>query len=861
MLLLTVLVAGVLLPLRQAGAGLLVPSREEQPEGVREAGLKWGMEGIRTAIEEGFLGVALTLTGNLLSGNPDPETLEVLLNQRLHIALARGDLPMAEDSWERLREAGLQPRPLLEGLHLYFTGGPDAVEPLLPVLRDRIQDPDSLAWLRLLEALILSRGDSVEAANEAFREAGRLAPNPLVREQFEIIRFREELAAGTYDEAGISALRESVRAMRGERAGFEAARLLAMALSRSGDSQAAIEVLNEHLAMPALREFNLRPDLLFLLAVIAGPDSARGRLALKQIIGEQAPPARQSTAMTLLAQNSTTAELREDLLQDIDGWLEEDPPHPLTDRLLAYKAYFLSQDRSYDQAEASARSLLDQFPSSAFADTALWILAYVSWNQSPPRYRTAADFLNQLRQRLEDPGQVLITGILIADCYFLNGDYASASDAYGAVFRDAPAARAASIFFQRVESEIKADRPASAAELINAASIDPRIEETVRWQAEWNLLDYLRREGRIDLAFERIQRILQPPDGDPQLSPSLDLRFRWLEARLTLEAGTATEAVRRTEFLMESLSGDRYTGLPDSLLEEVRSHLLLLRGEALIASGRKAEGIQSFSELRAAYPESGPAILSYLVESRSESGEDNLVSAQQSLVGLVDRFPSSEYAPIALWEAALNAEQRGLNIHLQEAIGILERLVSEYPDHELVYFARLKQGDLARRLNDFPTALLLYERILTQYPDHPERYRAEISRADCLMALGSQDSTRYDMAAIIYERNCLLPTVPLPVRMEAGFKWGHSLRQMGDLQGCEAAYWLLHERFVRDANMARSVVNEEVARYWLARVLFELGDIQIEKGELAKGRQIFQFITDMRLPGAALALRRLEALP
>jgi tetratricopeptide (TPR) repeat protein len=388
----------------------------------------------------------------------------------------------------------------------------------------------------------------------------------------------------------------------------------------------------------------------------------------------------------------------------------------------------------------------------------------------------------------------------------------------------------------------------------------PRISDESIWRAEWNLLDYLRRQERVEEAYQRIQSVLSGPSaGDPDVSPKLALRFRWLQARLTLEAGPPAEAINLVEDLMADLAEDDFGADPESLAE-VDGHLLLLRGEAQIASGMRDEGVSTFQLLRDRYPDSGASILSYLVESRTEAAAENLVSAQQSLIALVDRFPASEYAPVALWEAALNAEQRGLNIHLQESINILERLVSDYPSHELVYYARLKQGDLARRLNDFPTALLLYERLLAQFSTHPERYRAELSRADCLSALGSEDPDRFDQAAVIYERNCLLPTAPLSIRLEAGFKWAHALRQQDDDSGSEAVYWLLYDRFIKDEDLNRRIIHQAAGRYWMARVLLELGSIQFEQGEVASAKQVYQTILQMNLPGATLAQARLDSL-
>ncbi|HSH08837.1 MAG TPA: tetratricopeptide repeat protein [Oceanipulchritudo sp.] len=843
-------------------SGPLVPQSDNTEQQTARLRTKWELEGITTAIQSGFLAVADTLTRQMLDkGDLSSEMLADLYNYRLHISLVRGELEEARTVLSTMEEKGWSPNPLLEAFFRFFDGDLQTASERLSSLERFNLSPDDRAWSHLLEALILNRSGRTEAANEAFLVAERLAPTSLLRDQLEIIRYREELANGSYDDATISALRESVRSMRGERGGFEAARLLAVALNRAGDPAAAIEVLNTHLTLPGLREFNLRPDFLLLLGTIAGPGTPRGRLALEEIVSEDRNPARQSVALTLIAQSISSVPEKDSFLRNINAWLNQAPPHPLSDRLLAFRAFFLADNRSFTEAEASARLLVEQYPASPFVPDALRMLAYTSWNQTPPRYRTAADYLNRLRQRLPNSKEAFEAGVLIADCYFLNGDFASASDAYGAMLRDASVQEANSIFFQRILAEIGADRPSIAAELIDAARSDPRLTSEILWKADWNLIDYLRRNLRTVEAYQRIQKILEPAgEGTKPLSTAMRLRFRWLEARLTLEAGPPQEAVSMATILLQELGEGKFQDLPVDQLAEVESHLLLLKGEAEITSGQKSAGLATFSSLRDKFSRSGQAILSYLVESRSESDADNLVSAQQSLVALVDRFPTSEYAPIALWEAALNAEQRGLNIHLQEAIGILERLVNEYPSHELVYYARLKQGDLARRLNDFPTALLLYERILSQFPDHPERFRAEISRADCLMALGSEDPARFDMAAVIYERNCLLPTAPLPVRMEAGFKWAHALTQQGEKQDSEVVYWLLFERFILDKDMGQAIIHDEAGRYWVARVLLELGTLQSDKGEIAAARQIYETHLQMNLPGAALAQTRLDSL-
>lgn len=820
----------------------------------------WKLDALEAAISHGFFSVVENLGSELLEAAVTEEEQRRVFNALLQAALVQGKLASAQSSMEQMRAKGMAADPLLAAFLAFFEGRSEISRGELERLKSAGIPRPQQAWAALLDALLLSREGRTELANDRFLEAERLADTALLRDHFEVVRFREELASGNYSEAAVNSLRDSVRSMRGERGGFEAARLLAVALNGQGNRTEAIEVLNNHMAMPSLNETGLRPDFLLLMGMIAGPENPRGRLALRQLVSAAQDPQLAGIALALLGQSSSTPVLRDSLQNDLRTWLAAGDPHPLADRMLAYEAFLSLRNERFGEAETSASALLERYPNSLFRTTALRVLAFTSWAQTPPRYRTAAGYLNQLREELREPRESQEVGVLVADCYFLNEDYSSAADAYRAVLREVSPDFAQEVFFQLVVSEIRAGRAGEAGREIYNAYANPNIETVTLWRAEWNLLDHLRKAGRVEQAFDRLQEHFRREGPGAAVPPTLHLRMRWLLARLLFEVGRNAEALERCNQLLADLGSTRYASIPDSLIQEVESHLLLLKGEILFAEGAAEQALEVFASLRQAFPDSGPTILSYLVESRSESGEENLVSAERSLVDLVDRFPESEYAPIALWEAALTAEQRGLNTHLQEAISRLERLVTEYPEHSLVYFARLKQGDLARRLNDFPTALLLYERLLALYPGHPERFRAEISRADCLMALASDDPTRFDVAAVIYERNCLLPSAPLPVRLESGFKWANALLQQGDPEGSEVVFWLLYERFILDPDMNQRILSEPSGRYWMARVLLEMGNLQVEKGENASAVTLYQTLLGLDLPGSALAESRLQAL-
>jgi len=302
------------------------------------------------------------------------------------------------------------------------------------------------------------------------------------------------------------------------------------------------------------------------------------------------------------------------------------------------------------------------------------------------------------------------------------------------------------------------------------------LDVASRWEAEYNLLDAMREAGRIEDAFRRLRRLLDDDEADPR-EDRLEARLRWMEARLALDAGRVAEVPEMADRLIAWLRED--AELSDVERAAVESYVLLLKGEAFLRLGLRSDGVAVLMDLRERFPDSGPEMLSYLMESRLSAGENNVVDAQQSLVSLADRFPDSRYAPIALWEAALLAEQRGLDSAYREAMGLLERLLQRFPQHRLAFYARIKQADLSRKLNDFSTALQLYESILAEYPDDPERYRAELSRGDCLLARGSASAESLVAATVVFDRLFEDYRTPPDAAVEAGYKWVVALRQRG----------------------------------------------------------------------------------
>ena len=216
-------------------------------------------------------------------------------------------------------------------------------------------------------------------------------------------------------------------------------------------------------------------------------------------------------------------------------------------------------------------------------------------------------------------------------------------------------------------------------------------------------------------------------------------------------------------------------------------------------------------------------------------------------------------APLALLEAAQFAEKRGSENFYKEALSLLERLTSQYPSHELVYYARLRQGHLFRKLNQFGNAQQIYANLLNQYPEHPELHLALLSNADCQLAQAGDDLVRFEVAIKLLERLFLQPDLPPDVSVEAGYKLAFAHRQIGKSPAAQE---------VLGSNLDRFLLNPEEkvpqlgarGRYWMSRSILELGNLLEEVSVLDEAKIVYGLIEEKNLPGRGLANSRINQL-
>lgn len=821
----------------------------------------------RRALELGFPSVAAELYAQLLKTMPTSGAArDALILELVTAGLDDGRTDVAE-------------RALLS-----YEGAPNAAyhlrEGLVAIRRQRVEaaktalaatKPDDLAtgergWWYFLQGQVLEAGGDFAKARDAYQRASDAAASEMQRAHFILARERARLNLGDTTEAQLNTLRQNAERYQGKSVGYAYARQYAALLAARGRTAEAVEFLNSQLqALPA-GERAARDDFRLMLGLTAGVQRAEGRNALEGLLTSAVEPVLQRVALQLLVRDGADAVL----FAKLNELITAPVAHPiLADLLLARAQLGLSEKRvalverpgvhdsvalaNQAQADLDAKALLARFPNSELKPAALGLLADLSWEQR--RYRSAADYAAQARAELP-PGDVRASlGVMVAEAYFHAGDYAAAAEAYGVALGAVPTGvSAGTLIGQRVTSKILDGRLDEAARLLDEFAGHEGFGVVDRWQAEWTLARAFQTAGREADAYARVTALLAKSDeADATLPSALRARLAWLRARLSLDAD---EPKRTLEFAaaMAGLS----EGLEPELRSEVVASTRLLQAKAEFRLGRPEEALRGLAALRTEFPQSDAAVYSFIDEADYYAEHDRLDLAQARLTKLADEFKTHAYAPYALYRAALIAERRGEDQYYEEAYRILEGLVERYGGSEFLFHARLRQGDLARRLNDFPRAVLTYEHLINtySYARQPGVLSAQLALAACHRAqITDADVSHYESALTILERLQDFSEGPVDMRVEAGFQLGDLLaisgKNPGDRDRAETVWWTLATTYLLDDAQAAKLGAK--GRYWMARALLRLGDSRRDRGDLEEARNAYELILRKGLPFGKLA--------
>ena len=710
-------------------------------------------------------------------------------------------------------------------------------------------------WYFLMSGLLEELEGSEASLEEIFDQAVAAAVSPEQAAFFRSLSLREQFRRAPASEALANTLRKEVQANWGGAVAYPSILEYVVVLHKLGQSSEAERWIDRALSDPRSGVGQSARDQLLLLRVfLQGVDTVGGRAALRELVRNGLDREVLSVALHLLANvESTLGQAEFDAF--LNEMISEATQHPLLGQM-----YYLRSERALalgdaELAEADARFLLEQFPGLAQIDNVYRMFAFAALQRTPPQYRVAADFLNQLRDRDLPEDRRRLLDRLIGDCYFLKGDYADAADFYRSA-RNGAVSVEAGLLLRLATAELRDGQFAAAmahVDEVDAAGDAPVLE---RWQVEWNVARSLQARGDTETALQRVQRLLEP-GSDPSVPAALDLRLRWLEGRLRMNLGWTDGLLNSVDALLS-----RIESFPEGRLEAKDAELLttesmLLKAE-LVFQSKDAEGAGSIlTRLREAYPESEATERSFLVEADFYLQAGNLEAAQETLAALAVQNPESRLASQALLEAALTAQSRGSDYYA-DAVRILEALAENYPADPLVFTAKLKQGDLLRLMNDFTGAQIIYENLINRYPEHPQQYVAVLAQADCILAQARDDEERLVKASRLYERLMDLTGLPVDYQAEVACKWAFILEKRDLLERAESVRTLAVARLLLDQENALRL--GEPGRYWIARVLLDLGSRLESRGDPAEARRVYRKILAYNLPGQNLARERSDRL-
>lgn len=756
---------------------------------------------------------------------------------------------------------------------------------------DQLTRPDR-AWFWFLQGVIADTAAQRDEAkaNDYYNKAQAEAPSDMARATFLAAGMRVRLRLRNYSAGQVEEARATYEDQRQKgRNGYPQAQTYAIYLSATGKNAEAVKFLSDILARMPAAEHEWADELHRLLGLIGDRHrGGAGRLALTQLLETGKDAELQRQALQLLAEDSQLEPERGLFRAELDKLIATAPSSGIADAVLLMRAHFALGDtpKDYSTAERRTNELKDRFPGSSLRPYAFVVLATSAWEQK--RYRLAADNARQAREAwaalpvAKSPTEAKVVAttsaelrVFEAEAAFRAGvlgnsasDFRNAADSYAAALQNPPAGiPAGDLLFQRALSEIRADTDSSQGliKVIDDLEKDPRFDPTNRWEAEWSLARSLLAHGHTDEALARVTQLLGREAAAKDITPDLRAKMAWLQVRLSFEAGHPEQTLELTGKLEPLIAA-----VDPALRTDIASTAALLRARAELKLGHEAAAFDTLKKLRADYKATDAAIYSYLIEADydTEPGRDKVQDAQTTLRRLIDNpdYKASPYVPYALFQLALLFERLGTEKDLQDANRRIEELVQRDPPPpaDLVFAARLKQGDLLRNLNDFPAAQVAYEDLVNnpRYAQRADVGYAQLRLAECHNAQSSTDASgsHADLAQSMFEELLYRVSGDPDVRVEAGYNLGLLLERRGQLDKARDVWWRdVIKPFLVDEGRPKAI--GATRPYWLARTLVDLGTLLERQENFDEARRVYVLLRDSQLGfGETMAVERLDHL-
>ncbi|MDR1665665.1 MAG: tetratricopeptide repeat protein, partial [Puniceicoccales bacterium] len=458
---------------------------------------------------------------------------------------------------------------------------------------------------------------------------------------------------------------------------------------------------------------------------------------------------------------------------------------PLREKFWLIKGQFYLQN---DRSETALQFLEDkrsQFSTPSLKSKALFLLAYSALLKTPPSYSEAADRLEESQRTFpEGWPDGSLTGMR-ADCLFLNGDYETASELYhGALETNSSSLQKSEWAYQWVLSGV----------------LQKDLEDAKRRWREAIQKGWLKGEEKWEAGIVLLEGMIKT--RHPNTLENIDLLEASFPERKRKLSHLRAEWHLLNDHPQEALGELRYFP-PENVRE------FWLNGRVLEQTGDYVQASQAFRSLRE--HDSGRSqwtLLSYAEEAKCQAMQKNYVRAQQLWTEAADQFPDHPYAPTALYLAADNARQRGLK-YAPDTVALLNRLIKHYPTHELVYFAKLKEGHLLMSLNHFAAAKQIFASLPHDHPAHVQNPYGKFLELKCEMALATghaENEVRSLETLLSY------PELPNELRLEMAYMLSELYVSQERYSEAKRRLWSLVDPLLQEP-----VASHPKEAYWLSR--------------------------------------------
>ena len=497
-------------------------------------------------------------------------------------------------------------------------------------------------------------------------------------------------------------------------------------------------------------------------------------------------------------------------------------------------ADWLLRTERWNEAAAEYQTWLDAFDGAPGTAEALAGRAWATWSAS--RIEESADLFARAAAAQTNP--VLRIPLLqkAGDAQFASRQYSKAKISYAAVIEAAPADGeiAGLAQLQMAETELAMEE-GEAGEIRLLALGRSRTGSPASLAATMRLGALYEERGALETAMEQYGRLIETCS----------------ETNRCAEALLARGMVR---YRMGSFQAalDDFTRIREELPRtESAPRAMFMRGWCLYLLGKDAEALKACDQFLADYPTSEfvPDVLFWLAEHAFNHGD--YATSEKRFMRIAAEHAGSPRAADALFWAGRAATARRSYLDANEHYN---ELMARYPDSTRLAETLLAQGDVLSELGQFSAAILAFNEVIVRFPQSMEAMVAWGRKGDCQYTLGQENPARYEEALLSYRTLLDFAGAPVDLRLQAGYKIGRSLENMGRAAAAldrymEVAYsYLQEERAPTEATV------------WFTRSAFAAAALQERAGNWKEAYGIYGRVSDAGVPAAAEASGRMERI-